>query len=388
MSYWVWLARMALFGLMSSALVTSLFRFSSPQHKGQVDRPERKAMAIDIEDVLPSDYNSVRGYTPTSNLPVFPDPSESRLKRSLGGETNTAIGDRPLPNIPKPAAVIPKAVTPAKSQGTVAKDTAKGGKVTTPTPKSSPTKPPQTQAKNVSTQKSAQRPITQGENSPFNLNQSIIRHSQLFASPVTLGMLAIGVAEGNYRVFTENETLYVEQTSLYFGHTDPGNLSWGERVTNYGPCSDQGRSGGNIELAEKMCSQRALDRLPTNLLDLHNAGINPDYALEAVLNTADLYNQASPIHSRRFPQALAIAQQGGLHGLEAIAWARTASFYLNANDELDLDSGQNRASGLLGICSRERRGLTEWDCVYMDQMRRTKAIGSVLDKYFKVYKPQ
>ncbi|WP_204103846.1 MULTISPECIES: hypothetical protein [Spirulina sp. CCY15215] len=383
MSYWVWLARMGLFGLMSSALVASLFRFSSPQQEGQVDRPEGKAMAIDIENVLPSDYNAVRSYTPTSNLPLFPDSSEGGLKPSLGYEPNAAIADRPLPNVPKPAAVIPNAVTPTKSQGTVAKDTAKGGRVTTPTPKSAPTKPPQTQP-----QKSAQRPVTPGPNSSFNLNQSIIRHSQLFASPVTLGMLAIGVAEGNYRVFTENETLYVEQTSLYFGHTDPGNLSWGERVTNYGPCSDQGRSGGNIELAEKMCSQRALDRLPTNLLDLYNAGINPDYALEAVLNTTDLYNQASPIHSRRFPQALAIAQKGGLNGLEAIAWARTASFYLNANDELDLDSGQNRASGLLGICSRERRGLTEWDCVYMDQMRRTKAIASVLDKYFKVYKPQ
>lgn len=385
MSYWVWLARMALFGLLSSALVTSLFRFSSPQQEGQVDRQERKAMAIDIENILPSDYNAVRSYTPASNLPAFPDSSESRLNPVLSN-TNEAIGDRSLSNIPKPAAVVPKAVKPSKSQETVAKDS-KVKNATTPTPKSSPNKPSQLQT--VSAKKPAQQPaVTPKLDSSFNLNQSIIRHSQLFASPVSLGMLAIGTAEGNYRVFTENETLYVEQTSLYFGHTDPGNLSWGERVTNYGPCSDQGRSGGNIELAEQMCSQRALDRLSTNLRDLYNAGIHPDRSLEAVLNTADLYNQASPVHSRRFPQALAIAQQGGLNGLEAIAWARTASFYLNSNDELDLDTGRNRASGLLGICSRERRGLTEWDCVYMDQMRRTKAIASVLDKYFQVYKPQ
>ncbi|MGK7925913.1 MAG: hypothetical protein AB4290_11810 [Spirulina sp.] len=294
-----------------------------------------------------------------------------------------AIAERPLPNLPKPAPVLPNAVEPSKTQ-----ETATTSKEKTPaqSPKSAPPSTPQ--PKTAPAKNYAQLPVTPRPQPSFNLNQSIIRHSQLFSSPVSLGMLAIGVAEGNYRVFAENDTLYVEQTSNYFGHTDPGNLSWGERVTNYGPCSDQGRSKGNIKLAEKMCSQRALDRLATNLIDLHNAGIHPDYALEAVLNTADLYNQASPVHSRRFPQAFAIAKQGGLAGIEAIAWARTASFYLNSKNELDLEKGRNRASGLLGICSRERRNVTEWDCVYRDQMRRTKAIASVLDKYFTVYKPQ
>ncbi|NEO27047.1 MAG: hypothetical protein F6K03_09160, partial [Kamptonema sp. SIO4C4] len=168
-------------------------------------------------------------------------------------------------------------------------------------------------------------------------------------------------------------------------HTDPGNLSWGERVTNYGPCSDQGRSGGNINLAEQLCLQRSLERLPTNLQDLNAAGIDPSRNVEALINTADLYNQASPVHSRVFPKALKVAYQGGLKGLEAIAWARTASFYLNSNNQLDLENGRNRATGLLGICAREGRSMTEWDCVYQDQMRRTKAIASVLEKYLQVY---
>ncbi|NJO19794.1 MAG: hypothetical protein HC838_06600, partial [Spirulinaceae cyanobacterium RM2_2_10] len=127
------------------------------------------------------------------------------------------------------------------------------------------------------------------------------------------------------------------------------------------------------------------ERLPTNIADLYEAGIHPDYDLEALLNTTDLYNQASPIHSRRFPEALAIARRGGLQGLEAIAWARTASFYLNSRNELDLHTGRNHASGLLGICARERRPVTEWECVYGDQMRRTQEIAHVLDLYAQVY---
>jgi len=219
---------------------------------------------------------------------------------------------------------------------------------------------------------------------PFDLNQGLVTLSPIFATPVSLGMVAIGTAEGNYRVSIEEGTLYVEQTAFYFGHTDPGNLSWGDVVTNYGPCSDQGRSRGNIALAEQLCLERALSRLPTQLADLDAAGINPILDLEALLNTADLYNQASPIHSRKLPQALAIARKGGLTGVDALAWARTASFYLNQNQELDLERGENQASGLIGICARENRGITEWQCVYNDQMRRVKAISDVLKKYLQV----
>lgn len=216
---------------------------------------------------------------------------------------------------------------------------------------------------------------------PFDLKQTLITYSPLFATPTSLGMVAIGVAEGNYRLVVQDGTLYVQQTPTYFGHTDPGNLSWGERVTNYGPCSDQGRSRGNIALAEQFCLERALGRLPIHLVDLNAAGIDPNQDVEAVLNTADLYNQASPINSRYFPKALAMARRGGLAGIEALAWARTASFYLNSNDELDVEKGTNQATGLLGICIREGRPITEWQCVYDDQMRRVEAIATVLEKY-------
>jgi hypothetical protein len=215
----------------------------------------------------------------------------------------------------------------------------------------------------------------------INLQDTLKAYDALFTTPTSLGMLAIGSAEGNYRVYAKASTLYVQQTPAYFGHTDPGNLTWGEKVTNYGPCSDQGRSKGNIVQAEAWCVTRSRSQLPTHLKDLVRVGIDPNLSLEAVLNTADLYNQASPIHSRRFPEALAIAYRGGLKGVEAYAWARTASFYLNENNELDVERGRNRATGLLGICQRHSPGITQWDCVYQDQMRRVQEITDVVDHY-------
>jgi hypothetical protein len=127
--------------------------------------------------------------------------------------------------------------------------------------------------------------------------------------------------------------------------------------------------------------ERARGALPIHLADLNTVGIDPNQDLEAVLNAADLYNQASPIHSRYFPKALAIAKRGGLSGVEAIAWARTASFYLNTNNELDVERGSNQATGLIGICARENRWVTEWQCVYDDQVRRVQAISKAVQKY-------
>ena len=223
-----------------------------------------------------------------------------------------------------------------------------------------------------------------GQSQKFDLNQSLKVYSQLYQSPTSLGVVAVGLAEGNYTMSIQGGNLYVQPTGNYYGHTDPGNLSWGERVTNYGPCSDQGRSRGNIAVAERMCVERLRDRLPTLLVDLNAAGVDPYADLPALLNAADLYNQASPVHSRWFPHALAIAKRGGLYGIQAYAWARTASFYLDENDRLNVERGTNRAGGLLGICARDGRAATQWDCVYADQMRRVRAIASAYDHFLKV----
>ncbi len=359
MSYWIWLMRMAALGVVSAAALGYTLR---PQPEPAATAGTAEVVPLDQEYALPSDREAAAGYLPASGagLPVPASRLDSlRDYDDYVSDYNEEVveasdgGDRPAETAP-----------PTASDSDAEKAAA-------------PPPPPKPDYQ-------ATQPTPQPQ-STFSFNQSIIRHQRLFESATSLGMLAIGAAEGTYRIFAQDNKLYAQQTASYFGHTDPGNLSWGERVTNYGPCSDQGRSGGNITLAEKICSQRAIDRLPTNIADLHAAGIHPDYDLEALLNTADLYNQASPIHSRRFPEALAIARRGGLQGLEAIAWARTAAFYLNSRNELDLQGGRNRASGLLGICAREGRRVTEWECVYGDQLRRTQEIASVLDLYAEVY---
>lgn len=282
----------------------------------------------------------------------------------------TALDPQPLALTPKPENLSPQAANDSTStKETETTESEEAVEETTPPP----SLPPLTEE----TTQSPQPPST----TTFDLQQGLKYYGPLFGNKLALGMLAIGAAEGNYKIYTQNGTLYVEQTVHYFGHTDPGNLSWGERVTNYGPCSDQGRSGGNLAKAEQICVDRAVSALPVQLQDLAVVGINPIVDLEAVLNIADLYNQASPIHSRRFPQALAIARQGGLTGTDAIVWARTASFYLNDNNQLDLQSGANKANGLIGVCARRGVPTTEWDCVYADQRRRVEAIAHVLQQY-------
>jgi murein DD-endopeptidase MepM/ murein hydrolase activator NlpD len=317
MPEWGWLSRGAFLGVVGTAALTALFSLERPKATPKV--------------------------SPSSKIPLAPTLPLIQPKRTA---------------VPIPAILASYSQPQEPKKANSSPDRASGAALAAPT---------------------TAKPQQQQQQPPARAAGQMIPPTELFATPVSLGMLAVGAAEGNYRVFREQGTLYVEQTPLYFGHTDPGNFA-----TNYGPCSDQGRSGGNIALAEQMCLERSRRQLPTNIADLMAAGFDANREVEALINTADLYNQASEIHSRRFPEALAIARQGGLTGVEAIAWARTASFYLNSYGELDLETGANRATGLLGICARENRPVTEWECVYHDQMRRTRAIAEAIEQYFQI----
>lgn len=290
-----------------------------------------------------------------------------------------ATGDMPISD---PFTADPQASTPAANNAAAKAAAPKPAasptaKAADPSPKTAPpTRPAPNRQSMFWMEQAPQRAL--------NLKKDLPIYAQIFQSPTALGVVAVGVAEGNYRLIVQNGALFVQPTPNYYGHTDPGNLSWGQRVTNYGPCSDQGRSGGNLAVADRACVERLMGRLPTALTDLYAAGIDPYDDLQALVNAVDLYNQASPIHSRWFPQALMIARRGGLSGLEAYAWARTASFYLDSNDRLDIRNGTNRASGLLGICSREGRPVTQWECVYADQARRVQAIATTYQSFLKL----
>jgi hypothetical protein len=380
MSNWVWLSRVTLLGVVGTAALATIFLSIQGSLPGTRNLTNTRngnrfqATAITAEEVqaLNIPINSAPSPVPSPGM-TQPEPLAANTPNS-SEVSSTPAGNAPQKSTEKKES-RPQSQATAKSQE---KKTASNS-----TSKESAAKDKGKNSASASPQsKSKGKPIVPVRLArPFSLQQTLALYSPIFATPTSIGMVAIGVAEGNYRLVVKDGTLFVQQTASYFGHTDPGNLSWGERVTNFGPCSDQGRSRGNIALAEQICLDRAKGQLPTHLVDLNAAGIDPNLDLEAVLNAADLYNQASPIHSRYFPKALAIARNGGLTGIEAIAWARTASFYLNANNELDLQNGANQASGLLGICIREQSARTEWQCVHKDQMRRVKAITSVLDKY-------
>ncbi|HEY9612394.1 hypothetical protein [Allocoleopsis sp.] len=374
MSIWVWLSRVTLLSLVGTAALAALL-FSTPgKHNSDRAKATDEANRLQAAAITPEEMTVLNLSAP---MPPPPIPqSDFPMEAGDGEKVPTKPEDA------KTASTKPeKDKEASKKPKNGEKTSTKLGDDKEASTKFKKDKNTSTKPRNGKTASAKPRGTQKIPAPPFNLQKSLITLSPLFATPTSLGMVAIGAAEGNYRLVVKNGVLYVQQTPLYFGHTDPGNLSWGAVVTNFGPCSDQGRSGGNIALAEQMCLERSRNALPVQLVDLNAVGINPIEDIEALLNTADLYNQASPIHSRFFPKALAIARRGGLSGIEAIAWARTASFYLNSNNELDIEKGINQASGLLGICARENRPVTEWQCVYGDQMRRVKEITNVLDKY-------
>ncbi|MGB0564232.1 MAG: hypothetical protein ACPGVO_20890 [Spirulinaceae cyanobacterium] len=178
----------------------------------------------------------------------------------------------------------------------------------------------------------------------------------LFDSLDSIGVVAIGHAEGNL-------TVTGEPKGGYWGHADPGNFR-----RNQGWCSDQGRGGGDVDLANQKCLERVQERLALIESDLQAAQLDPQTEPLVMLNIVDLYNQASPWVSRQFPKAYQAAQAQGMTGEQAMVWARVEAFRRR---------GKIDASGLIGICRREGRGVSDWDCVAADQRRRVRAIERV-----------
>ncbi|MGD2181087.1 hypothetical protein [Lusitaniella coriacea] len=170
---------------------------------------------------------------------------------------------------------------------------------------------------------------------------------------------AIGHAEGNF-------TLSGERTQLYYGHNDPGN---GKR--NFGYCSNQSRTE-TVKGADRSCDRYINQYKARAEKELIAAGIGLEEP-DAYINTLDLANQAHPRTFVRFPHKLAEAKQKGLKDIDAITWARVQSF---GKDGVE-------ATGLIGICRREKRPVSDAECVAQDQQRRAKAIQRVLEHQAK-----
>ncbi|MEM1426952.1 MAG: hypothetical protein AAGF75_10420, partial [Cyanobacteria bacterium P01_H01_bin.130] len=192
-----------------------------------------------------------------------------------------------------------------------------------------------------------------------------------FADRRSLGSVAIGHAEGNLRATGEIRP-------IYYGHNDPGN-----GVKNIGFCSLQKYLwrdiDGDGQVSFKEADQRCLDllraQIPKTTAKLLDFGYTAAKHPEITFNCLDLYNQ-SRVAGRQCPQRYRQARDRGLTGERAIVWARVESFRVLRGK----NKGKLSASGLFRICrnSPQRRHLSPWDCIAIDQRRRVRAINRVL----------
>jgi hypothetical protein len=219
--------------------------------------------------------------------------------------------------------------------------------------------------------------------SGFNASYSRRLYS-LFANNSSVGVLAICVAEGNCQIDGS-------KTRNYFSNIDPGN-----GLINRGWCSDQGRGGTNLKKADAGCLKRTQSRIPRLITRMQRVGLNPEHYVEAFVNAADLWNQASPRVSDAFPNTYRIAIEQGFQGKEAIVWARVEAFR-DQSGELSAGNINLRRGvyiGLFGVCANPRNTYYKsrlkaypvmseswrWSCIALDQKRRVEAINSVFTK--------
>ena len=194
--------------------------------------------------------------------------------------------------------------------------------------------------------------------------------NQWFADRRSLGAVAIGHAEGNLSAGGKIRP-------IYYGHSDPGN-----GVKNIGFCSLQRylwqdfNGDGRVSFPE--ADQRCLDLLraqaPKTAHKLLDFGYTAANHPEVTINCLDLYNQ-SRVAGRQCPKRYRQARDRGLTGGQAIVWARVESFRVLRGR----NQGKLSASGLFRICrnSRDRRHLSNWNCIASDQRRRARAIRRV-----------
>ncbi|MFB2918669.1 hypothetical protein [Aerosakkonema funiforme] len=192
---------------------------------------------------------------------------------------------------------------------------------------------------------------------------------ELFGSKKAPGAIAVGVAEGNL-------TPRGSPTSIYLGHTDPGNFA-----TNRGFCSWNKAEAISVEEADSLCLQALQSQSVAIENQLLALGLHPKINKRAIVMGTDLWNQSNSA-GPQFPFKFSLALEKGLTGRQAYIWARVESFR-NAQQQLD-------ASGLFGICQREpyyRQQLDgleldseewRWNCIRLDQLRRVITIENVL----------
>jgi D-alanyl-D-alanine dipeptidase len=192
---------------------------------------------------------------------------------------------------------------------------------------------------------------------------------ELFTNIQAPGSIAVGVAEGNM-------TPSGKPTSIYSGHTDPGNFA-----TNRGFCSWNKSQGISLAEADRLCLESLQRKSVATENQLIYLGLNPESNKVAIVMGSDSWNQSNSA-GPMFPFTYKAAKDKGLTGREAYIWARVEAFR-NKQGQLD-------ASGLFGICKREPfyqqqlvglevdSEVWRWNCIKLDQRRRILEIEKVL----------
>lgn len=193
--------------------------------------------------------------------------------------------------------------------------------------------------------------------------------SELFATMKSPGSIAVGAAEGNL-------TVTGKTTSLYLGHTDPGN-----HVTNKGFCSWNRAKNLSVQQADRRCLAALQRQAAATEQKLTALGIDPKIHVEALVNGTDLWNQSNSA-GPQFPPAYKKSLDQRIQGKRAFVDARVEAFRNRA--------GNLDASGLFGICKREAYYQSKlqghspyseswrWNCIALDQGRRVGVVSEAL----------
>lgn len=196
------------------------------------------------------------------------------------------------------------------------------------------------------------------------------RAESLFATPRSIGSVAVCAAEGNCNVDGS-------KTSIYYGHIDPGN-----HVRNKGFCSWNHAEGISVEEGDRRCLSALQRQSARTIQSLKDEGIDPNTDPEAAIEGTDIWNQSNSA-GPQFASKYKIALSKGMTGSKAYLWARVESFRRRW--------GALDASGLFGICVsqpyyiprlQQYRQFSEewqWNCIALDQGRRVKQIEKVME---------
>lgn len=196
----------------------------------------------------------------------------------------------------------------------------------------------------------------------------------LFATPKSLGSLAICAAEGNC-------TPQGKPLGNYKGHGDPGDGNH-----NKGYCSSSaGRRGYrgkfDVNKANQFCTEENTNDEKYVAAIFQKAGVDPSQHLLAYISAVDFGNQARDSHAKAFAKAYVDQVQKGKTKFSAdeVGTLRTQVSYKKLG-------GLHRACRNWSNSTKRRVGVSnirsdreKFKCVKYDQQRRVDAIASVLN---------